>query len=54
VRATFEYIVSLDLIGFGDSEKPSDFSYLMEDQVRILEKVISLLDIDRARKMDLR
>ena len=36
-----------DLLGFGDSEKPSDFSYLLKDQARILTKAIDSLGLDR-------
>ena len=40
-------MVAPDLIGFGDSEKPSDFSYLMKDQAKILRKVIDTLCLDQ-------
>lgn len=36
-----------DLIGFGDSEKPSNFSYLMRDQAEILRKAIDALRLDQ-------
>jgi len=40
-------MLATDLVGFGDSSKPADFSYLMKDQARILRKTIDLLGIDR-------
>jgi pimeloyl-ACP methyl ester carboxylesterase len=40
-------MVALDLIGFGDSEKPPDFSYLMRDQAKIIRKVIDVLGLGR-------
>jgi len=40
-------MLATDLVGFGDSGKPADFSYLMKDQARILRKTIDLLSIDR-------
>ena len=40
-------MIAPDLIGFGDSEKPSDFSYMMKDQARILRKVIDALGLDQ-------
>jgi pimeloyl-ACP methyl ester carboxylesterase len=36
-----------DLIGFGDSEKPSDFSYLMRDQAEIRRRAIDALRLDQ-------
>ena len=43
---SFRMLVT-DLVGFGGSSKPADFSYLMKDQARILRKTIDLLGIDR-------
>lgn len=40
-------ILAPDLLGFGDSEKPSDFSYLMKDQAVTLRKVIDALRLDQ-------
>jgi len=40
-------ILSTDLVGFGDSDKPADFSYLMKDQARILGKTINHFGVDR-------
>lgn len=40
-------MLATDLIGFGASDKPANFSYLMKDQAEILRKTIDLLDIDR-------
>ena len=36
-------MVAPDLVGFGDSDKPSDFSYLMKDQAKILGEVFDTL-----------
>jgi pimeloyl-ACP methyl ester carboxylesterase len=40
-------MLATDLIGFGDSDKPADFSYLMKDQAKILERTIDLSGLDR-------
>ena len=40
-------LLATDLIGFGDSDKPADFSYLMKDQAETLENTIDLLGLDR-------
>jgi len=40
-------MLATDLVGFGDSDKPADFSYLMKDQAKILRKTIDLFGIDR-------
>ena len=40
-------LLAPDLIGFGDSEKPSNFSYLMKDQAETLRKMIDSLRLDR-------
>jgi pimeloyl-ACP methyl ester carboxylesterase len=40
-------MVAPDLIGFGDSEKPSNFSYVMKDQAKILRKVFDTLCLDQ-------
>lgn len=39
-------LLAMDLIGFGDSNKPDNFSYQMKDQARILRKMIDFLDLD--------
>jgi pimeloyl-ACP methyl ester carboxylesterase len=40
-------LLAADLVGFGDSDKPSDFSYTMKDQARILKKTIDQFGMDR-------
>jgi len=40
-------MLATDLIGFGDSDKPASFSYLMKDQANILERTIDLFGLDR-------
>ncbi len=40
-------MLATDLVGFGDSDKPANFSYEMKDQARILRKTIDLLDLNR-------
>lgn len=40
-------MLAADLVGFGDSDKPANFSYLMKDQAKILRKTIDLLGLDR-------
>ena len=40
-------ILAFDLPGFGDSDKPSDFSYSMEDQAAILKLLIQELNLNR-------
>lgn len=40
-------MLATDLIGFGDSDKPDDFSYLMKDQAKTLERTINHLGLDR-------
>jgi len=40
-------MLAADLVGFGDSDKPANFSYKMEDQARILRGVIDLLGLNR-------
>lgn len=40
-------MLATDLIGFGDSAKPANFSYLLGEQAKILERAIDLLDLDR-------
>ncbi len=41
-------ILAADLVGFGDSDKPANFSYRMKDQAKILRKTIDLLGIGRS------
>jgi pimeloyl-ACP methyl ester carboxylesterase len=36
-------LLILDLVGFGKSSKPDDFSYTMEDQAKLIEDLLSLL-----------
>ena len=36
-------LIVVDLLGFGKSEKPEDFSYSMEDQAKIIEELLKLL-----------
>lgn len=36
-------LLLVDLIGFGKSSKPESFSYSMEDQAQMLEKLLSIL-----------
>ncbi|UCC32924.1 MAG: alpha/beta fold hydrolase, partial [Candidatus Bathyarchaeota archaeon] len=38
-------VLAADLVGFGDSDKPVDFSYLMKDQAKILRKTIDFFDL---------
>ncbi len=40
-------MLSADLIGFGDSDKPTRFSYCMREQASILKKVIEHLGVER-------
>jgi pimeloyl-ACP methyl ester carboxylesterase len=40
-------MLAADLVGFGDSDKPANFSYKMKDQARILRRVIDLLGLNR-------
>ncbi|UCG35919.1 MAG: alpha/beta hydrolase [Candidatus Bathyarchaeota archaeon] len=40
-------MLATDLIGFGDSGKPSNFSYLLREQAEILKKAIDLVGFDR-------
>ena len=39
-------MLATDLVGFGDSDKPNDFSYLMKDQAKILKKTIDRFGLD--------
>ena len=39
-------LLSADLVGFGDSDKPADFSYRLEDQAIVLRKLLDQLGID--------
>jgi len=36
-------LLLLDLVGFGKSSKPEDFSYTMQEQARLVEELLSLL-----------
>jgi len=40
-------MLTTDLIGFGKSDKPANFSYEMKDQAKILRETIDLLGVDR-------
>lgn len=40
-------MLASDLIGFGDSDKPANFSYLLKEQAKNLERTIDLLDLNR-------
>ena len=39
-------MLATDLVGFGDSGKPADFSYLMKNQAKILRKTIDFFGLD--------
>ncbi|MCP4753608.1 MAG: alpha/beta hydrolase [Proteobacteria bacterium] len=39
--------VSIDMIGYGDSDRPGDFSYSMKNQATILELVLEQYDYDK-------
>lgn len=36
-------ILAIDILGFGDSAKPQDFSYLLEDQATLIKSLLDLL-----------
>jgi pimeloyl-ACP methyl ester carboxylesterase len=40
-------LLAVDLVGFGDSDKPAAFSYTMKDQARILKKTIDQFGVSR-------
>lgn len=40
-------LLSFDLVGFGDSEKPDDFSYTLEDHAGICARVVEHYTFDR-------
>jgi len=40
-------MLATDLVGFGDSDKPANFSYLMKDQAKILRKTIDRFGLNR-------
>ncbi len=40
-------LLAVDLVGFGSSDKPDDFSYTMKDQARILKKTIDWFGVNR-------
>lgn len=43
---SLEYrVISIDLMGFGDSDKPKDHSYLVSDQARIISSFIRYKDL---------
>lgn len=39
-------LLAVDLVGFGDSDKPADFSYQLEDQAIVLREVLDQMSID--------
>lgn len=39
-------IVAIDLVGFGESRGPANFGYTMEDQARVMLKILSKLKIE--------
>src|SRR5256885_7765798 len=40
-------ILALDCIGFGNSSKPEDFSYDVEDQAHIIKKIVKQVAIKK-------
>lgn len=40
-------LLAVDLVGYGDSSKPPDFSYAMEDQAQLLGLVLEKIEADR-------
>jgi pimeloyl-ACP methyl ester carboxylesterase len=40
-------LLAIDLIGFGESDKPEDFSYTVEDQAKVVMQVLDLLGIEQ-------
>lgn len=40
-------LLAIDLVGFGDSDKPDAFSYAVKDQARILKKMIDQFGVGR-------
>lgn len=40
-------LIALDFIGFGESSKPSNFSYDIQDQATIVEKTMKALHVER-------
>lgn len=40
-------VLTFDMPGFGDSSKPSDFSYSMQDQAEVCRQIIEKLRIDK-------
>jgi pimeloyl-ACP methyl ester carboxylesterase len=40
--------IAVDLVGFGKSSKPLDFSYNVEDQAQVIQEIFKILKIRRA------
>jgi pimeloyl-ACP methyl ester carboxylesterase len=40
-------LLAVDLVGFGDSDKPTGFSYSMKDQAMVLRKVVDCFGVGR-------
>lgn len=40
-------MLSTDLVGFGNSDKPADFSYLMKDQASVLKETIDRFGVGK-------
>ena len=40
-------LLAVDLVGYGDSSKPQDFSYSMEDQSAILSSILDAIEYDK-------
>jgi pimeloyl-ACP methyl ester carboxylesterase len=40
-------LLAVDLVGFGDSDKPAGFSYSMKDQAMVLRKVVDCFGVGR-------
>ncbi len=36
-----------DIIGFGGSDKPGNFSYLLKEQAKVIERAIDLIGFDK-------
>ncbi len=41
-------VIAFDLLGFGEADKPYDFSYELEPSGRILNRILRELGVDRA------
>ena len=47
LRARFERVIAPDLIGFGWSDKPRDYTYSIHDQADLVEGLLTALGVDR-------